>query len=72
MKKCLLDYQAIQRFGESLTSNSEGSIKRVYLNSGPCTARPTLVNIKSNEPLYCPFTVSVSKPRDGFNSIHDL
>ena len=43
---------------ESLASNSEKFIKDISLNNRPCQARPTLVNINSNEPLYSPFTVS--------------
>ena len=39
--------------------NSNGRIKCTYLNNGLCQAR--LVNIKSYELLYFPFTVSVSE-----------
>ena len=38
-------------FGESLTSNSDGCMKCVSLYNQPCQARPTLVDISSNEIL---------------------
>ena len=45
-------------FSGSLASNSKASIKCVSLNNRPCQARPTIANIKSNETLFYPFTVS--------------
>lgn len=48
-------------FGGSLAWNSEGSIQCVPLNNRLFQDRPTIVNINSNQALYCPFTVSVSK-----------
>ena len=38
-----------------------GSIKCISLNNRPCQARPRLVDINSNEPLYYPFLASVTK-----------
>ena len=40
-------------FGGSLDSYH---IKCVSLNKRPCQARPALVDVNSNEPVYCPFT----------------
>ena len=44
-------------FGVSLAPNTEGSINN--LSNQPCHARPTVVDINSNQPLYYLFTVSV-------------
>ena len=48
-------------FHESLASVSKGSIKCVSLNNRPCQARPTLVDINSNETPFYPFAASVNK-----------
>ena len=50
----------------SLISNSEWCI-----NIQPRQARPTLVNINSNQPLYYPFTFSVNKCAGSCNTIDD-
>ena len=49
----------------------KGSIKCVFLNNRPCQARPTLVNINSNETFYYPFTLNVNKCGGGCNTIDD-
>ena len=67
----LLSVCAIRSFGESLLSNSKGFLKCVSLNNRPCQPRPILVNINSNQPLYCPFTVSVNKCGGSCNTIID-
>ena len=45
--------------------------KCVFLNNQPCLARPTPININSNEPLYYLFTVTVNDNKCGgrFNTI---
>ena len=58
-----------RKFWKSLACSSNGCIKCVYLNNGPCQARPTIVHKNSNEPLYFPFTVSVSVCDGGCNTI---
>ena len=37
----------------------------------PCQARPTIVDINSNETFFYPFTVSVYKPGDSCNTTDD-
>ena len=41
------------------------------LNNRPCQARPTLVNINSDETLFYPFTESVDKCGGSCNTIDD-
>ena len=55
----------IGRFGESLASNS------ICLNKQSCQARPTIVNITTNQPLHYPFTVNVNKCGGSCNTIYD-
>ena len=44
-------------------------MKCVSLNNWPCQARPTSLNINSNETLYYPFSDSVSKCGGSCNTI---
>ena len=43
----------------------------VSLNNWPCQARPTLANIKSNQPFYYPFPASIKKFVGRCNTIED-
>ena len=52
-------------------SNSERRIKYVSLHNQPCQARPTLVDINSNKPLFYTFPVSVNNYGGKFNTIDD-
>lgn len=45
--------------------------KCVSLNNPPCQARPKLVDANSNEPFYCPFTLSLFKCGGSWNTIDD-
>ena len=60
-----------QQDGESLASNYQGHRKCVSLNNRPCQARPTLVNINYNEPLYYRFAVSGNRCSGSCNTIDD-
>ena len=55
----------------SIASNSERPIKCVSLNKRSCKAIPTIVDIKSNETLFYPLTVSVNKCGGSCNTIDD-
>ena len=48
----LLSICIIGSFGELLGSNSKGPIRCVSLNNHACQARPTFVNINSDETLF--------------------
>ena len=67
----LLSAFMTRNFGESLASNSEGQITCISLNNRPCQARPTLVNINSNETFFYPCTVSINKCGGRFNTTDD-
>ena len=56
----LLSVCTIGSFGESLVFNSKGPIKSLTLKNRLCQARPTLVDIKSDETLSYQFNVSVN------------
>ena len=57
----LLSAYTIGSFRESLLSNLKLTIKCVSLNNQLCKARPTLIHMNSNGPLYYQLTVSVNK-----------
>ena len=57
----LLCLCTILSFGESLVFNCKAPIKCVSLNNQSCQARSTIINIKSDETLFYPFTISVNK-----------
>ena len=57
----LLSVSTTASFGRSLDSNLLGRMKYGSLNNRLCQARPTFVNINSNEPIYNSFTFSVNK-----------
>ena len=67
----LLSICAIGSFGSSLASNYRKPIKYVSINNWPCQARPTLVNINSDETLFYQFTVSVNICGGSCNTIDD-
>ena len=65
----LLNVCILVSFARSLPSKEP--TKCLTLNNRPCKARPTLVNIKSDETLFFfPFTVSVSKCGRSCNTIN--
>ena len=60
----------IESFNGSLGCD-KGNIKCVSLNDHPCQTRPNIVNIRSDENLFYPFTVSVDKFGGICNTIDD-
>ena len=65
----LLSTCTIESLGELLVDNLKRPIKCVFLNNQPCKARPTIVNINSDQTLLYPFTVSVNKRGGSCNTV---
>ena len=65
----LLSVNTIGNVYESLVSYWKGSIKCLTLNNRPYQARPTILNINSNETHFYPFTVSVNNYGGTYNTI---
>ena len=65
----LLSVYTIRSFGFSLTFNSKGPTKCVYINNQPRKARSTLVNLNSNQTLFYQFTCNVNKCGGSCNTI---
>ena len=60
-----------RNFSGSLPSNSKRPIQCVSLNNWSCEAKPTLVDINSNETLFYPCTVNVKKSGRRCNTVDD-
>ena len=43
----------------------------ISMNNQPCKARPEIVNVKSNNPIFHPFSVKTSKSSGNCNNIND-
>ena len=67
----LLSVCAVESFCESLAFNSKGPIECVYLKNHLCKARPTFININSDETLFYPSSVCVNKCGGSSNTIDD-
>ena len=51
-----------------LTSNP---LKCVSMNNQECKVRPEIVNVNSDEPVFCPFSIKTSKCSGSCNNISD-
>ena len=51
--------------------SSVNSLKSVSMNNQECKVRPKIVNVNSNEPLFCPFNFKTSKCSGSCNNIND-
>ena len=60
-----------RNFSGSLSSNSKRPIQCVSLTNRSCEAKPTLVDINSNETLFYPCTVNVNKSGRRCNTVDD-
>ena len=56
-------------FGSNVLSVNP--LKCVSMNNQECKVRPKIINITSNEPLFYPYSVKVSKCSDSCNNIND-
>ena len=65
----LLSVCTLASFSRSLVFNSQEPLRCATLNNQPCHARPTFVDMNSNETFFYPFTVSVNKCGRSFRLI---
>ena len=61
---------AMMFFGCNLSSVNLS--ERVSMNNQECKARPEIVNVNSNEPVFFPFSIKTGKYSGSCNSINDL
>ena len=53
----------------SFTNRS--SLSCISMNNQACKARPGIINVNSNNPVFYPFSIKTSKCRDNCNNIND-
>ena len=51
--------------------SNENPLKCVSLNNQESRIRPKIININSNEPSFCPFSVKINKYSGSCNNIND-
>ena len=66
IKKCFF-------IGSLFLSNLVGttSLHCISMNNQACKARPQIVNVNSNNPIFFPFSITTSKCRGNCNNIND-
>ena len=47
------------------------SLKCVSENNKECKIRPEIINVNSNEPSFCPYSVEINKCSGSCNNIND-
>ena len=59
--------------GLTILSNftNETSLTCISMNNQPCKARPQIVNVNSNNPIFYPFSIKISKCSGNCNNIND-
>ena len=66
IKKCFF---VVSLFLSNLVSIT--SLSCVSMNNQACKARPEIINVKSNNPLFYPFSIKTSKYSGNCNNIND-
>ena len=66
IKKCFF-------IGSLFLSNlvSTTSLSCISMNNQACKARPEIVNVNSNNPIFYPFSIKTNKCSDNCNNIYD-
>ena len=51
---------------------NRGSLSCILMSNQPCKARPEVINVNSNNPIFYPFSIETSKCSGSCNNINDL
>ena len=51
---------------------SVNSLSCISMSNQPCKARPEIVNVNSNNPIFYPFSIKTNKCSHNCNNINDL
>ena len=59
--------------GLTILSNftNASSLSCISMNNQPCKARPEIINVNSNNPIFYPFSIKTSKCSGSCNNIND-
>ena len=47
------------------------SLECVSMNNQECKIRPEIINLNTNEPLFCPYSIKINKCKGSCNTIND-
>ena len=50
---------------------STNQLSCISTNNQECNVRPEIINVNSDEPVFCPFSIKTSKCSSSCNSIND-
>ena len=50
---------------------SVNSLSCISMNNEPCKARPEIINVNNNNPIFYPFSIKTSKCSSNCNNIND-
>ena len=50
---------------------SVNSLSCIPMNNEPCKARPEIINVNNNNPIFYPFSIKTSKCSSNCNNIND-
>ena len=50
---------------------SVNSLSCISMNNEPCKARPEIINVNNNNPIFYPFSIKTSKCSGNCNNIND-
>ena len=57
--------------GLTVISNITGALECISINNQECKARPEIVYVSSNNPIFYPFSVKINRCSGNCNSIND-
>ena len=67
IKKCF--FTAITFYSHNTLN--ENSVECVSMNNQECKIRSEIINVKSNEPIFCLYSITINKCKGSCNTIND-
>ena len=57
--------------GSTILSNFTNALDCISMKNQECKVRPEIININSDNPMFCPFSIKVNKCNGNCNNIND-
>ena len=57
--------------GLTVLSSITNALECISMKNQECKERPEIININSNNPIFCPFSVKINRCSDNCNNIND-
>ena len=68
-KVFLIELTILSRFTKASPLNAN-KLSCISLNNQPCKARPGMINVSSNNPVFYPFSIKTNKCSGNYNNIN--